>query len=110
MNVENDLGSVVNCPHCGSPIRYEDNFCGSCGAANDAWTEPDPILCGNCGARVRSGDRYCRSCGARVNEAAEEPLDSGFGVLIDTPDPSDMYFLPIDDAIDEVEWEEDKDE
>ena len=87
MNEENSLNPVRECPYCGHPIHFKDNYCSNCGARNNAWP----------GANAGAGP---------LAEAGGEPADGEFGVLIDTPDPSDMYFLPIEDD----EWEEKEDD
>lgn len=66
----NPLGS---CLYCGKPIHYKDEYCPSCGRANEGWRETSLAQCGHCHAYLKPDDKYCRQCGTKVGDGAYEP-------------------------------------
>ena len=71
----------LKCKNCGAELKYNDKFCGKCGAGVERKLPEKTyeLLCGKCGNRVTKSDRFCRNCGYLTDLAVktEVPMLSG---------------------------------
>ena len=51
------------CRVCGAPIRFNQKYCGNCGAIPEWGKLQQSFVCKVCGAQVRFNQKYCSNCG-----------------------------------------------
>ncbi len=64
-----DSPQVVQCVHCGQPLRSGARFCASCGKSQDlpvVTGTPSAQFCRHCGNTLRAGAKFCAKCGRQI--------------------------------------------